>query len=274
MYIVDIATEHCNLEDAGESTEYKESSCDMNGGWRWRDGRGLYPPQPLLHQRHDIFAISIQVFLPRESRPPPPIVVIHTSTFVQVWTFNNCRLGAGRADHWHRASSSYAGYSKRVTLKVERWNKLTNLLFYHLGPCHLKTGAKCSSAWQRNGTAPAFSGGKTGSPCRCLPCLRLSPEHFFLNTCPLFHMNTWPSVTWSPDRSCTLHLFITCHYFTWRTTSPFCVLTKHQFLRPALFLRKQHFFADSLVVIYLRFDTMPNFPHKLFIGKLSVALVS
>ena len=77
--------------------------------------------------------------------------------------------------------------------------------FYHLEPCHLRIGANllCSSAWQRNGTAPAFSGGKMGNPCRCLPCLRLSPEHFFLNTCPLFHLNTWPSITWSPDRSIT-----------------------------------------------------------------------
>ena len=94
-------------------------------------------------------------------------------------------------------------FQKHVTLRVERWNKLTNLLFNHLGPCHLKIGAKCSSAWQRNATAPAFSGGKMGSPCRCLPCLRLSPEHFFLNTCPLFHLHTWPSITWSLYHLCT-----------------------------------------------------------------------
>ena len=39
-------------------------------------------------------------------------------------------------------------FQKHVTLKVERWNKLTNLLFYHLEPCHLRIGANllCSSA--------------------------------------------------------------------------------------------------------------------------------
>ena len=36
----------------------------------------------------------------------------------------------------------------------------------------------------------------------CLVCV----SHLctcFLNTCPLFHLNTWPSITWSPDRSIT-----------------------------------------------------------------------
>ena len=166
-------------------------------------------------------------------------------------------------------------FQKRITLRVERWNKLTNLLFYHLEPCHLGTNLLCSSAWQRNGTAPAFSGGKMGSPCRCLPCLRLSPEHFFLNTCPLFHLNTWPSITWSPDRS------ITCAPFS---QSP-AIISPEEPPAPFLSWPNINFYAlpcssennmplpDSLVVIYLLFDTMPNFPHKLFSGKLSVALV-
>ena len=153
------------------------------------------------HLRHFYSSIPSQGISPSSSNSSNPYFDFCPSLNFQ-WLQTWCQQS--------RSSTSGAKlicrfFQKHVTLRVERWNKLTNLLFYHLEPCHLRIGVNllCSSAWQRNGTAPAFSGGKMGSPCRCLPCLRLSPEHFFLNTCPLFHLNTWPSITWSPDHSLT-----------------------------------------------------------------------